>query len=389
MKPKILHIVSSLGMGGAETWLVELVKFIKANNVPIQFEFLVSNGQKDFFDQELIELGCKIHYIKLDKKNILKFILEFRKLLKKETFKAIHSHQDFLSGWYFLFGVFIPIDKKITHIHNPSYQIKNNYGINLRRKLNISLGKVLIYFLATDITSTSKKMISEYGFDTYFFSKLNPRPVHCSFDFKKFESRLPNHENLLRQQFNLAITDKIILFAGRLDYSLMLDDSNNHKNSAFALYVTQKLVEKNVNYKVIFIGKNNHIIDEFKQLIKELGIEKNVIIAGVRKDIQSFMHISDILLFPSREEGLGMVAVEAQVAKLNVLASYGVPQECVFINEIVHFEKIENGYTRWAEKIDEIVKNKIELSYKYYNEKCQTSNFNIKNNINELIELYT
>jgi glycosyltransferase involved in cell wall biosynthesis len=63
------------------------------------------------------------------------------------------------------------------------------------------------------------------------------------------------------------------------------------------------------------------------------------------------MGAADALLFPSRAEGLGMVAVEAQAAGIPVLASTEVPRECVVIPEIVTFERLDMGVSAWADRL--------------------------------------
>ena len=54
---------------------------------------------------------------------------------------------------------------RVTHVHNPSYQIHNNYGVTLGRRLTARVGKRLVARYATHITGTSRQVITEYGFD--------------------------------------------------------------------------------------------------------------------------------------------------------------------------------------------------------------------------------
>src|ERR1019366_7597936 len=81
------------------------------------------------------------------------------------------------------------------------------------------------------------------------------------------------------------------------------------------------------------------------------GAEGRIRFAGIRKDIERLMLASDVLLFPSRGEGLGIVAVEAQAAGLPILLSDTVPRECVVVPELVRFQKVEAGEAVWADDL--------------------------------------
>jgi glycosyltransferase involved in cell wall biosynthesis len=63
------------------------------------------------------------------------------------------------------------------------------------------------------------------------------------------------------------------------------------------------------------------------------------------------MAAAHTLIFPSLEEGLGMVAVEAQAAGLHVLASDAVPREAVVIPELVKFLPLSAGADAWSSEL--------------------------------------
>lgn len=67
----------------------------------------------------------------------------------------------------------------------------------------------------------------------------------------------------------------------------------------------------------------------------------------------------DLLLFPSRYEGLGIAAIEAQVRGLRVLASTNVPREAQ-ISDGLDFLSLDVGAQVWAETALGLVR-KVEL----------------------------
>jgi len=99
------------------------------------------------------------------------------------------------------------------------------------------------------------------------------------------------------------------------------------------------------------------------------------------------MYASDVLLFPSRGEGLGMVAVEAQAAGLPVLASTAVPRECVVIPDLVRFEPLQRGAPDWARALLEHAARPRDIAAA--NKRVAASPFAIENSARALIDLYS
>ena len=113
-----------------------------------------------------------------------------------------------------------------------------------------------------------------------------------------------------------------------------------------------------------------------------------IVFAGVRRDIEHLMLASDLLLFPSRGEGLGMVAVEAQAAGLPIIASTSVPRECVVIEELIRFLPLSDSPVAWSEVALEVLRAPRPKPKKF-NEAVTSSDFTTENSARKLLELYS
>src|SRR5262249_54011549 len=133
-KLKVLHVLDNLGMGGAETWLMELLRFWQreGQNAP-QFDFLATGSKPSYYDDEARQLGANIYYLRYSRSHLLSFAHGLRRILRRGNYAAIHDHGDYVSGWHFLMGGDELPAVRGTHCHNPSFSILNNHGATLCR----------------------------------------------------------------------------------------------------------------------------------------------------------------------------------------------------------------------------------------------------------------
>ena len=76
---RVLHIIGTMNLGGAETLLMELYRNIDRSKV--QFDFLIYNysGKAGAYDAEILQLGGKIYNAKERfYKNPIKFYNELK-----------------------------------------------------------------------------------------------------------------------------------------------------------------------------------------------------------------------------------------------------------------------------------------------------------------------
>lgn len=383
---KVLHVLDNLGMGGAETWLMELLRFWHRNGTGgPQFDFLATGGIPTYYDEEAKRYGAAIYYLRYRKSNLLPFAHGFREILRRGRYTAIHDHGDHSAGWHLLMGAGHLPPVRVVHVHNPAFHIRLNYGVTMQRRVAAELGKVLVARYATHITGTSRQAIGEYGFDTPRFKDIPKMPLHCGFDTRPM-GEPETIRRSVRAEFDWPQDTTLVLFGGRLDQSSDFDHPLNHKNSAFAVAIGIAAARLDPKLRMIFAGSLSPALPVLEQRIKDAGFAGRIRFLGVRTDLKRLMYASDALLFPSRGEGLGMVAVEAQAAGLPVLASDAVPRECVVVPDLVRFEPLAHGADEWAAALLQHAARPRD--FRSANQCVATSPFAIENSARTLIALY-
>jgi glycosyltransferase involved in cell wall biosynthesis len=272
-------------------------------------------------------------------------------------------------------------------VHNPAYQIRNNYGVTQTRRLTARMGSELVARHASHIAGTSRQVIQEYGFDESRFRGIPKAALYCGFDPARFLGDTAAAKTVVCGEFGWPLDARVILFAGRMDQSPDPDHPQNHKNSGFAVSVGIECARRDARVHMLLVGNPAEpAVSILKQRIAGAGLGGRIQFAGVRREIDRLMLASDVLLFPSRGEGLGMVAVEAQAAGLPVLASTAVPAECVVIPQLVHFKTLEATATDWAVDLLALIAQPRNIPAA--NRRVGDSAFAIKNSAHSLMRLY-
>jgi glycosyltransferase involved in cell wall biosynthesis len=95
----------------------------------------------------------------------------------------------------------------------------------------------------------------------------------------------------------------------------------------------------------------------------------------------------DVFAFPSFEEGLGKVLVQAQAAGLRALASDAVPSEASVVPGAVEYLSLSCGVKYWAERLLRMIESgKLERAMAL--RAVEQSDFNLRQSCRELTRMY-
>lgn len=382
---KVLHILGGLGVGGAETWLLELLRHWSKSE-RVQVDLLLTSGLADILDEEATNLGASLHYLRYGRLHLASFLRDYRDLLSRGQYDAVHDHSDYSAGWRFAMGQGINPPKRVAHVHNPWLHIQANYSTSPARHFAAFFGKSLVEAMATHVCGTSSEILSTYGFKPGSHSAPQVSVLHCGFDVGRFNKPREADRSRILAEFDWPPATKLVLIAGRLDRALKLHDPQNHKNTWLALQIVRTALARDTAIRCIFAGDGPSRGDLI-QAVQEWGVSDQIKLPGIRRDVPALMRAADLLLFPSAQEGLGMVAVEAQAAGLPVLASTAVPLEAMVIPELYKALPLEISLATWVDNLIEIIQIR-RPSLDECKRKLEASQFSIQYSAERLETIY-
>lgn len=300
---KILHLISSLKVGGAEALLVELIKDLQIKNIEncVIFFHTGSNLQK------LKNLGVKCIQIKgLFKMYDPVFLYRLYKQIKTINPDCIHSS---LWAANFLGTIFSKILKipNICTLH---------LGLNLKNKKESFFRRILENFsvkksyktiaVSNSIKNSFENLELQKNIEVIENGiKILPKKDYC----KARSNSSTGHSFWRKQVKGFEIYKKIVIGSvGRFI------KTKNHQLLIEAFSELRKFKE---NIELHLIG-HGPLEQNLKNLVSSLNLKNSVKFINTN-EARSFYKKFDIFVLPSEQEGLSIALLEALSEKLPVV----------------------------------------------------------------------
>ena len=338
-KPRVLHVLKSLPLGGIETWLMHVLR--RDRDSFVQHELLLMVEEPGVYEAEARALGVPIHKLPNDK-GWLRWFADLRRFLKQQgPFAAVHSHPSRVGGPIIAVAALAGVPSRIAHQHDA-----RSAGPDFRSVRERLLRRGTMFL--TGLAATRRIGITETAIED-IAGKGWRKAADCSvllygFDFSSFSGAAERARDL-RTALELQPQQRIVGHVGRFDQV---------KNHPFLLRTFAKIAAADPQARLVLVG-TGRLEAEVRALADGLGIGPAVRFAGATQDIAAFMALFDLFLFPSFSEGLGIVCVEAQAAGTRVLASDTVPREAAVVADGVAFLPLAAGEEAWARRAAELL----------------------------------
>ncbi len=321
---RVLCVFSTLDRGGAETMCMNLYRHI--DRAKVQFDFVKHTKDGGAYEDEIKSLGGKIYSAPRYKiYNHFQYVKWWKNFLSKHPeYKIIHGHYFTISAIYF------HVAKKLGAI-----TIGHSHAVEPKPHRFKERGRWYIEHLVereADYCLACSTDAGNWLFPNKAFIVLNN-----AIDVKEFSFNQIARERI-RKEYGL--TDSFVIGA--------VGTIKNIKNPYGIVDIYQAVLDKCNTARLLWIG-DGPMKKEIEQYVCSIGLQSNVIFAGMRNDVADLLQAMDIFVFPSKSEGLGMAAIEAQAAGLQCFCSDQVPREAA-VTDRCYFLPLGNP-SKWADEI--------------------------------------
>ncbi len=366
MAIRILHIFGAMNPGGAEKRTLDVMRNISANDFHFDFCTLLSK-QPGLLEPEIQGLGGNVYPCNLFN---WKFPKQFCELLVQGKYDIVHSHVQLFSGYLLRLAHKMGIPGRIAHLRSMS----DGKLSTPRRIIQRWLMKHWIRTYATHIVAVGQYTMSA-AWNPNWQSDPKCQVIYNAVDTKPLN--VPCDRAGIRQEFGFADDSIIITHVGNF---------LPPKNHLRMLQIFRELQTILPQARLLMVG-NHHtpIGEQVRAWIAEHHIQNLVCLSGIRHDIGRILRSSDVMLFPSKWEGISGVLLEAFAVGLPIVAS-NIPcnQEIQQYNSRMQVIGLQEKNMVWANALAQWTK----VGPSSDTEMFQQSPFTIEKNIAAMQQLW-
>lgn len=359
---RVLQIMGIVESGGVEAVIMNYYRHI--DKTKVQFDFVMHKGSNPNYISEVKSMGAKVYEVTPYTKNIIKFTYEIYKIIKEGNYQIVHSNMNSLSGFPLLAAYLAGAKVRILHNHTTDTKEEG-----LRTTIKRALRPFSKAFANQNWACS--KLAGEWMYGKEAVEKGSVTVINNAIDLDKFVFNKDKRDELRKE---LGLEGKFVVgHVGRF---------MKQKNHDFLIDVFAEVVKEKEDAVLLLIGEGP-LMELIKDKVKNLNLSNKVIFLGVRSDVADLYNVMDVFVFPSLYEGLGMVAVEAQINSLPVICSREVPVEAK-ISKSISFIELSDEIKKWIVEMDNFC-NTGRFKTK---EKLGRDNFDIRVESRKLEELY-
>ena len=359
---RIAHVIGKARNGGVEAAVLNYYKYI--DRTKIQYDFLIYEDSTHIPEQFIKDLGGNIIIIPPYQKPFA-YHKALYQLFTRNHYPLVYSHINTLSVFPLFAAWRAGVPIRAAHGHTTAGR-----GEFKRNVMKYTLRNFSRTF-ATEWCACSR-LAGAFQFGRKAMDSGRVIIWPNAIEVERFA-----FNEAVRQEMRkyLKLEDKFVVgHAGRF---------MKQKNHSFLIDIFAEIHRRRDDAVLLLMG-DGPLMDDITAKVMRLGLNDCVIFAGNVSDMERYYQAMDVFVFPSLYEGLGIVAVEAQVCGLPVLCSTEIPDEAK-ICDALRFMSLKDSAADWAREALRISNGHIRRDMSSY---AREAGFDVKAQAKKLTEWY-
>lgn len=295
---RVLHLISSRGLYGAERVAIELCSSLKRQRCEPVIGVIMNtyNPHKEVVEEAennsiaAVVFPCKA---KFDSRAVE----AIRTFVRKKDIDIIHCH-----GYKSNFYALLARRKGMPLVATNHNWLTSHWKLRIYRRID----SLLIRFF-NKIVAVSEGVKNDMLNSGVPAEKISV--IDNGIDLTRFQDHQPAEK--LKRELGISLNELVVGTIGNLGVE---------KGHTYLLQAARNIFASGRAVKMLIVGEGP-LLGFLKQETEQYGLNKNVIFTGFRTDIPELLSIMDLFVLPSIKEGLPMVLLEAMAAQKPVIAT--------------------------------------------------------------------
>jgi len=297
---RVLHIITSLDVGGAQKHLLSLIQGLRRRGHQADVAFF----KNPTLAAQFRETGAQLFDLST-RQTFSPFLLpRLARILLHGRYQIVHTHLLKADGYGTLAGLLAGTPIRIASKHNdeailrkPAVAVTHGLISRLNHRVVVLSNYVGRYMASVGQVDPSRIARIYYGL-----------PV---------ASAAPAEEGLrLRSELDIPPETPLVATVGRI---------TEQKGLTYLLEAMVQVRQRLPQVRLLIVGDSQDGRDEYKaRLLRQweaLGLQGSVLFTGVRNDVPAVMQAIDLFVMASLWEGFGLVFLEAMAAGRPIVAT--------------------------------------------------------------------
>lgn len=288
----VLYLMNHAGKAGTERYVFSLIEKLDKQKISAFFAY----NEEGLLVDRVEEVGVSTHQIVMRHPLDLIAAWQLSRLCKNLGIDLIHTQYLRENYIALLSRIFNP---RVRVMYTSHFIMKNNFILRVFNRL--------LTGLEANVISVCNK-----GKETLISNGLDGKKIHVVFNGVDPDFWGDAVESTMREEFGIDEDTFVMLCGSRFAHD---------KGHKFLINAIARLKESTDRKFKCVLANDGPLLEASKEQARSMGLEKDIIFTGFRKDIKNLIGGSDLYINSSEHEALSFAIIEVLASGLPVIAT--------------------------------------------------------------------